>query len=281
MSATRLDACFVGSYDALRITNAIAPGEALNMMMDCTSTGGRRRRSIWALIVALPALTLSCAKARPESKDEVLFEDGFARGEIDAAKWVRTRTNDFELDVVDIVDGRLRIAAATVGTDDRTVKFHGVRTRKPVVDLSHAVKIGFELDWNKQANGSYMTAGAYVCPTESQNPREERNWLRIQYIGVPPGKNGRCLVSVKRAGVERKLLTEDWPRQRLGRKIGVQRLRIVLDQDTIRVTENDTVILTAAGLGVPFTQAYLYLQHSSHSNYRRREVFFDNVTVRK
>lgn len=211
----------------------------------------------------------------------VVFEETFSEGQLDDAVWVHTVASDFETESVNVADGRLRMAAATVGTEDATVKFHGVRTREPLVDLSEAASIDFELDWNNQANGCYMTAGLYVCPAAAENPREEPDWLRIQYIGVPPGENARCLVTLKVNGYERQLLTEDWPEKREGRKIGLQKVELVMDGSTLFVTENGADLLVCEDLAIPFQQAYLYLQHSSHSNYRLREVFFDNVRIRQ
>ena len=233
--------------------------------------------------LVLLALISARGQAGPEAGPDatVLFQDDFASGALDEAKWLHTIQNDFETEVVDIADGRLRMAASSVGTDDRTVKFHGVRTAEPVVDLSGGVSVSFDLDWNDQANGCYMAAGAYICPTVADNPREESNWLRIQYIGVPPGKNARCLVSARVAGRERRLLTEDWPQERTGRKIGLQHLEVTLDRDAILVNENGKLILQADELNLPFGNAYLYLQHTTHSNYRLREVLFDNVVVAK
>jgi hypothetical protein len=223
------------------------------------------------LALALP--TCGLAQEAP------FFADDFSAPQLDPARWVRTVLNDFETEIVEVVDGRLRMAAATVGTDDATVKFHGVRTREPVIDLTQAREVSLDLDWNDQANGCYMTAAVYLCPTVSENPRDELDWLAVQYIGVPPGKNARCWVSVKTAGHERPLLTENWPEERTGRPIGQQQLQLVLDQEALVLTENGQPLLQVERLGLTFDHAYLYLQHTTHSNYRMREVFFDNILV--
>lgn len=219
------------------------------------------------------------ASAQGGAGPVVVLEETFSEGQLDDAVWVHTVANDFETESVDVTDGRLRMAAATVGTNDRTVKFHGVRTAQPVVDLAEAIAVSFDLDWNDQANGCYMTAGVYICPTVAENPREEPDWLRIQYIGVPPGKNARCLISVKTSGHERHLFKENWPQDRTGRRIGLQRIEMVFDQTGLTVDENSKRVLQADDLNLPFDTAYVYLQHSSHSNYRLREVFFDNVQI--
>jgi len=230
---------------------------------------------------AMLLLALCPLVSPQQAAPRLAFQDDFGLDHLDEAKWVRTKCNDFETEVVDVVNGRLQMAASSVGADDRTVKFHGVRTKEPVIDLSTAARVSFELDWNDQANGCYMTAGAYLCPTVAENPREEPAWLQVTYIGVPPGQNARCYIAVKTADHERPLLTENWPEERTGRKIGVQKLEIALDRDTAMVTENGKSILQAEKVGLDFTKAYLYLQHSTHSNYRLREVFFDSVGVAK
>ena len=153
----------------------------------------------------LPVLKGGARLAEAGAPD-VLLQDDFSGGALDEAVWVHTVQSDFQTEVVEVADGRLRMAAATIGTDDQTVKFHGVRTAEPLTRISGGVAISLDIDWNDQANGCYMTAGLYLCPTVAENPREEEYWLRLQYIGVPPGKNGRCLVSVKTVDYERRLL---------------------------------------------------------------------------
>ncbi|MBM3499847.1 MAG: hypothetical protein FJX74_14395 [Armatimonadetes bacterium] len=227
------------------------------------------------VMLALP----TCGRAQ-DLPQTVLFADDFPAPHLDPAKWVHTSLNDFQTEVADVVDGRLRMGAATIGTDDRTVKFHGVRTAEPVVDLSQPCEVCVDADWNDQANGCYMTVAVYLCPTVAENPRDEPDWLALQYIGVPPGRNARCWVSVRTAGHEEALLTENWPEERTGRSIGRQKLHITLDRETLAIAENGASLLEVAeGLGLSFDRAYLYLQHTSHSNYRMREVFFDNVLV--
>lgn len=245
----------------------------------------RDRRPAGRVLVALGLglwLALLPPGAAPEGQGDasIVLRDDFSLETLDDSKWQRTRQNDFETEAVELVGGRLRMAASTLGTDDRTVKFHGVRTKEPLVALTGRAEISFELDWNDQANGCYMTVGAYLCPVAAENPREEGSWLRLLYIGVPPGRNARCLVSAKVAGHEKRLLTENWPQERTGRKIGRQRVQIALDGDSLVVTENGGKLLEADDLRLDFEQAYLYLQHSTHSNYPLRDVFFDDVVVR-
>lgn len=208
------------------------------------------------------------------------LDESFSGPALDRGVWCVTRKNDFQESTIDVVDGRLRLRAATIGTRDDTVKFHGVRTRE-AFDLSAGAEVAFELDWNDQANGCYLTAGVYLCPTATDaNPRDEENWLKFEYIGVPPGKNARALVAVQQQGRLRHLFTEGWPReQRTGRKIGRQRVRLALAGDRLEVWENDRLLFESDERAWGFSQAYLYLQMSSHSNYSPREVYFDNVLV--
>ena len=231
-----------------------------------------------ALLVAWVALGVACGQG---TKGNVVLQDDFALDHLDIAKWVHTVANDFQTEAVDVVDGRLRMAAATIGTDDTTVKYHGVRTLTPLADLERGVEINFDLDWNKPPNGCYMTAGIYLCPTESQNPEKEKSWLRLEYWGVWPGKNARFIIATKTNGNLKFLSTEDWLRKGPGRNITVPKLRISLDGSALTVTEDDKRIFETKDLQLNFKQAYLYLNHSSHSNYPRREVFFDNVAVRQ
>jgi hypothetical protein len=209
-----------------------------------------------------------------------LFADDFSAAKLDIGKWAHTVANDFQTEVVDVVDGRLRMAAATIGTDDKTVKYHGVRTLTPLVDLTKGVEISYDLDWNKQANGCYMTAGIYLCPTSAQSPKEEKDWLSVEYWGVWPGQTARCIIATHTGGNLKFLLTEDWLQKGPGRAVTCPKVRLVLEGTRLKLTEDDKTVFETRDLRVDFKQAYLYLQHSSHSNYPRREVFFDNVVVR-
>lgn len=235
-----------------------------------------------------PAALLMVLAAGPASR----FHEDFDGPRLHQQRWAVTRQGDCQESTVEVADGRLRLRMATIGTRDDTVKFHGVRT-KQTFDLSCGVAVSFELDWNDQANGCYLIAGVYLCPTATEeNPRDERNWLKFEYIGVPPGRNARALLAVKRNGHLRHIYTEGWPeKQRTGRKIGRQRVRIVLQGPLVQVWERGSgtdpggsqsdphgkLLFEGVRQMLAFERAYLYLQMSSHSNYPAREVFFDDV----
>jgi hypothetical protein len=209
-----------------------------------------------------------------------VFSDDFSADELDTDRWVHTVKNDLAEDIVDIQEGRLRLAASTLKTDDTTVKYHGVRTKTQVVDLSDGpLTITLDLDWNNQPNGCYLSADLYLCPEEVDSPTDAEQYLCCQYIGVPPGQNARFVLSRKRGGYDEPLYTEGWPEKREGRKIGLQHLRLIVDRTSIVVVENDAERCEHHDLGLEFEKAYLYIQQSSHSNYPLRTVFFDNITV--
>lgn len=222
--------------------------------------------------------------AQPPADAEALrtFHDDFSGEMLNQDLWRVTRKNDFQVSKVDVVNGRLRLRAATLGTDDKTVKFHGVRTALPV-SLRQPFELSFTLDWNNQANGCYLTAGIFLCPTATDgNPADEKDWWKLEYIGVPPGKNGRAWGSTRRNGGERVLYDEGWPaKQRTGRKIGRQKVMVRWQNDELTVVENGETLWQTKWEGFGFPTAYLYLQMSSHSNYPAREVFFDGVVVRR
>lgn len=216
----------------------------------------------------------------PAGVGDTVFSDDFAAATLDEAKWVHTVQNDFEKEIAAPKDGRLQLAASSVGTDDKTVKFHGVRTKDAVVDMAKGTQINYEVDWSKQSNGCYMTTGIWICPTEQDNPRDAKDSIEFNYIGVPPGKTARGWVTATTGGINRRLMTEGWPNEKTGREIGLQKITIKVNRDNLVITENDKVILEVKDLGAKFDKGYLYLQHSTHSNYRLRSVFFDNVVVK-
>jgi hypothetical protein len=197
-------------------------------------------------------------------------------------QWTVTRSGDFKEAAVDIADGRLRLRASTIGTRDDTVKHLGVRTAKALVDISEPVEVVATIDWNNQANGCYLRATIFLCPTETLGTAaDEKDWLKFEYVGVPPGKNGRAALSRRTSGNLRHLFTEGWPtEQRKGRPIGKQQVVLKLDATNIEIIENGKTWWGPKPHGLSWRQAYLYLQMSSHSNYPPREMFFDDVAVR-
>jgi hypothetical protein len=81
----------------------------------------------------------------------------------------------------------------------------------------------------------------YLCPTVTNgNPEEEKDWLKFEYVGVPPGRNARGVIATKIAGVVLYLYTEGWPEQRTGRHIAYQRIKIILDNknESLKIIEN-------------------------------------------
>lgn len=218
---------------------------------------------------------------------KVEFQDTFDHGSLNPQKWQITREGDFKESTVDVcdadptqnVDYRLRLRMNTIGTMDDTVKFHGVRSVEKV-NFSEGKEISFNLDWNNQSNGCYLTGSVYLCPTATNaNPRDEDDWLKFEYVGVPPGKNARCVIATKIDGRTGWLYAEGWPEDRSGRKIADQHIRIIIDDESFKVMENGREIYASPPHDLTFTSAYIYLQMSSHSNYPTREIYFDDVVV--
>lgn len=218
---------------------------------------------------------------------DVSWREGFDSGRLDRSRWVVTEEGDFKesvVDVLDVSDGgagdfRLRLRADTRGTRDDTVKFLGARTVGSF-RVAAGTRVGVTLDWNEQANGSYLSAGLVLTPEATgQNPLRGRHWLKVEYVGVPPGRNGRLSVVACSRGRERTLFTEGWPEaNRQGRRIGMQALRLVFEESSFEVHENGRRLFESTS-PVSFEEAYLHLQLSSHSNYPHREVYFDDVQV--
>ena len=224
-------------------------------------------------------LAMAAALAGPA---ELILQERFDGQCLDEKVWRVTRKHDFQDWKVEVAGGRLRLLAATIGTRPETVKWLGVGTRQAVVDLSRPIEVEFELDWNRQRNGCYLTAGLYLCPASSDAPKEESDWLKVEYIGVPPGRNGRCELASRVAGRLHLLYTEGWPvEQRTGRPIGVQKVKLTIRGGGLALRENGRLLFELPRLALGFEKAYLYLQMSSHSNYPPRAVFFDNVVVRR
>jgi len=105
------------------------------------------------------------------------------------------------------------------------VKHLGARFTQPI-PLREGREIAVQLDWADQANGSYLTAAVVLSPHATQgNPLDTPDWLKVAYVGVPPGRNARMLVELRAHGRDDSVETEGWPEtRREGRRIGVQEI---------------------------------------------------------
>lgn len=223
-------------------------------------------------------------------KEIVLFQENFDAEKLDTSRWKPTQDGDFNQFAVDVQpaddkeknDHRLRLMVNTLGTSD-PVKYLGVRSMEKL-DLGQLREISFDLDWNDQQNGCYLTAALYVCPVESNNPKNEKDWIKFEWTGVPPGKNIRTNVWANVNGALKQLYTDWGPRGEDGRplgwpvKPGKHRIKLLFDGKGIRVWA-DSKQLCYVNHSANFTAGYLYLQMSSGTNYPGREVYFDNITV--
>jgi len=229
--------------------------------------------------IILISLICGCSESREDPTPKIIFEDNFNKSTLNN-NWTITRKGDFKESTIDIHNHRLRLRANTLQTDDNTVKFHGMRTTRKL-NFTKKLNISFDIDWNNQSNGCYLTAAVYLCPTATDsNPGDENNWLKFEYIGVPPGHNARCLISTKINGRMKQLYTEGWPKNKIGRHISNQHITIILNNESFKIFENNKEIYKSSTHDLTFTSAYLYLQMSSHSNYPTREIYFDNILVK-
>jgi len=265
-----------------------APVEEKPVARECTKTTARPadvvvQRAFLPGELTAPQRQLDVDATPPGST----FSDDFLSVEESAARWLVTKKHDFAELLVGVVadgtgkGGRLRLGCATRGTDDRTVKRLGLvsRQRFPLAEAEFCC----DFDWNEQANGCYLTASVILCPSMTrENPEDEAQWFKFEYVGVPPGKNARAAVWLKDGSRLRCAYDEGWPKeQRTGRKIGKQHIQLKLKDGGWEVHENSKLLCASGNDSkLPFKDACLYLQMTSHSNYPRREVYFDNVKVK-
>ena len=209
------------------------------------------------------------------------FQDDFSSPSLEGERWVITASGDFKERTADVTgDHRLRLRVDTIGTRDDTVKFLGVRTREPFA-VGEGLCVAATLDWNDQANGSYLSAALILAGSETQgNPLGGGDWLAAEYVGVPPGTNVRLQLVSSSSGRRRTLADEGWPHtQRVGRKVGTIRVALFVSPASTRLWENGELRHQSAGPVFSGERVFLHLQISSHSNYRAREVTFDDVEM--
>lgn len=201
-------------------------------------------------------------------------------GGLDPDRWISTKEGDFRESLVKMEpEGRLRLRADTLGTRDDTVKALGIRSAKDY-PLSPSFAAAARVDWNGQVNGSYLAASLVLSPEAGTgNPLAGADWVKIEYVGVPPGTNGRLQVVLRKSGRDRILHSEGWPENRSGRKLGLQHLRVSIIDGALHVVENGAAVLSTPAKTLAFPRAYVYFQLTSHSNFPAREVFIDQIEI--
>jgi hypothetical protein len=214
----------------------------------------------------------------------------FETRSVNPERWLFTSAPAFHEKRQDVVrrgrgrdaDYELRLAADTRGVGGAVVSRVGVVHPRPI-DLRVPHEIDLQLDWNAQGDDRDVRAGAYLAPVLTwESPESQADWLKFEYVGVPPGGTARAVLAVRREGRVEELATEGWPGRRpAGRLLGHQALRIALGGGALRIQENGALWHEAAALGLPFPSAYLYLQMSTRSDRPLREVFFDDVVIRR
>jgi hypothetical protein len=241
-------------------------------------------------LILITRAVFGAAADQPTVEPYPWVED-FSAGRLDPSRWERTAAGDFREWSVEVVDApgparpagspvyRLRLRANTRGTRDDTVKHLGARFTQPI-PLREGREIAVQLDWADQANGSYLTAAVVLSPHATQgNPLDTPDWLKVAYVGVPPGRNARMLVELRSHGRDDTVETEGWPEtRREGRRIGVQEIRLRVRSHSIDVSEGERLVWTSTQ-ALPFETGYLYLQMSSHSNYAARSIYFTRVRI--
>lgn len=244
---------------------------------------GKRRG---ARDVVLGAVFLALTLARLAAADSHAWLETFFQGQLDLSRWERTSQGDFREWSADVVQSertlghRLRLRADTQGTRDDTPKYLGVRTIQPI-PLRDGTRISVRLDWGDQANGSYLTGAVVLSPHVTRgDPLETSDWLKVAYVGVPPGANARLLVSFQARGRERTVYTDGWPdTNREGRRVGVQELTLRVGDRSLDVREGERLVWRSKPDEIALGPVYLYLQMSSHSNYPARSVYFERIEV--
>ena len=243
---------------------------------------------ICTTLIFLPVI-IGCT---PDSQNNTLFYDNFEQGQLDDSRWGITSEGDFTKAVVDVVDidpsedtdYRLRLRANTIGTSD-SLKYLGVRSLEKI-DLASSLVIKFDLDWNNQSNGCYLTASLYLCPIISNNPKREDNWLKFEYAGVPPGQNVSIRVQQRVDGLNQILYEDRGPNDSQGKPLGQtlgfnkHSIELILNNDKVCVFQDGVEIYSSSIANVNISTAFIYLQMSSGTNYPSREVYFDNIIVR-
>ncbi len=242
---------------------------------------------------------LSCSKSEPESQQN-----------ISATEMSKNWKDSFEIDQINSVfetfyshqdllksnskilpsNQKLQISLQTIQLPPESVYLIGLKTKQSKSFFLENEKqekkinphqLGFTLDWNQQFNGSYLSAGLIITQS-SQIPSFQSlsDYIAIEYIGVPPGKNGRLQISEKHAGNLKIVYDEGWPQlQREGKLLGIQKILAQYSSQGLEIKENDNIVLHSHHTALFEQSVFFYFFVQSHNNYYERTVFFDDIFV--
>ncbi len=170
---------------------------------------------------------------------------------------------------------RLELALDTMGSPATPLTVTGMRSGEAV---ARPLDLRFTLDWNRQANGAYLKAAVYLSPHRTAgDPAALADWVRVSYIGVPPGDRWRHEVAERRAGRMRFLDRAGWPGDRSGRAPGAPKVHLRWAGDALELTEDGARVSGVRAVGWP--RVYVYLTLTGHSNYPRRTIYLSDVRI--
>jgi len=110
----------------------------------------------------------------------VRFQETFNAGFLDPKRWETIQEGDARQSIIDVVpvdpvkqdEYWLRLGMNTIGTRDDTVKSIGIRSID-MFSFHDSTEISFDLDWNNQSNGCYLTTELPSISTPKGGRRNE------------------------------------------------------------------------------------------------------------
>ncbi len=227
----------------------------------------------------LLTVLLGCQPAQKTSKPA----DGAAATPVKAAPtpveppgWVTVGVSDAVRSASWSAD-RLALSLTTMGITPKPLAVTGVRSVKPV---SGSIDLAFTLDWNRQANGAYLKVAVYLSPHRTDgDPAQLDDWVRVSYIGVPPGDRWRHELAERRGKRLAFLDRAGWPHDRRGRVPGVAKVHIRWTGGRLELLEGGATLSKVTARG--WSEHYVYVTLTSHSNYPQRTVYVDGLRLRR
>jgi hypothetical protein len=229
------------------------------------------------------------------------FKEDFSSGKINWARWRLFRVNDFRESIIEVKDKRLRLHLDTMGTqigDKVGMKYHGLRTVNPIIDMNKSSDLCFSLDWNNPKRAFYQRSGIILCPTIAKGlPGDEPDWIKLEYCGLSDDtgkaylkitirqKGNRLLQYVYNEFSNSKLKMDEFSKK-VNRSTGKQNLRVKINNSFIELWENDVKIFNLKFIdnkyldeSLNWKNAYLYLFQNNQSDYKNLDVYFSDISI--
>jgi YVTN family beta-propeller protein len=228
-------------------------------------------------------------------------EEHFSTGSLDLTRWgvVQSQANPgATIDIVGTTKADRRLHMRLDKDLHPQYLLHGICTKEPVINFEqpNPTEIDVDVDWSQVLDGRALAAGIEICPAYTEtDPNASPDYLQVMYHG-DQANQATAHIEIRGSFFFKKYNFFDEGCEAandtataevfVGRKIGLQHLRIIISENGVTVWENNKLICEHSFKDIgrtpgplPWSTGYLYLVQSGWNDKPARDVYFSNISV--